>query len=162
MLVRVCKLKHKHVYKKKTVCLLMIKHTSFLAYCIIYYGKTMEQHTLKVWNCLNTSIYSYLETSGGQSSNPCLNVVHFFNTSVNQTSVASKDSCFPVLVSNTCCSYVVHHSKKEFDSKMFQKLHFFSILYRRKTFNKIPFFCTNLAIKMQQQQQQQQQQQHRY
>jgi hypothetical protein len=31
-------------------------------------------------NCLNTNIYSYLETSGGQSSNPHLNVVHFLNT----------------------------------------------------------------------------------
>jgi len=37
----------------------------------------MEQHTLKnVNNCFNTNIYSYLETSGGQSSNPYLNVVH--------------------------------------------------------------------------------------
>jgi len=44
----------------------------------------MEQHTLKiVHNCLNTNIYSYLETSGGKSSNLYLNVVHFFNTSVN-------------------------------------------------------------------------------
>jgi hypothetical protein len=34
-------------------------------------------------NALNTNIYSYLETSGGQSSNPYLNVVHFFNTRVN-------------------------------------------------------------------------------
>ncbi len=34
-------------------------------------------------NYLNTNIYSYLETSGGQSSNLYLNVVHFFNTSVN-------------------------------------------------------------------------------
>ncbi len=33
-----------------------------------------------VYNCLNTNINSYLETSGGQSSNPYLNVVHFFNT----------------------------------------------------------------------------------
>jgi hypothetical protein len=32
---------------------------------------------------LNTNIYSYLETSGVQSSNPYLNVVHFFNTRVN-------------------------------------------------------------------------------
>jgi hypothetical protein len=32
---------------------------------------------------LNTKIYSYLETSGGQSSNPHLNVVHFFNTRVD-------------------------------------------------------------------------------
>jgi hypothetical protein len=42
---------------------------------------SMEQHSLKnVNNCLNTNIYSYLETSGGQSSNPYLNVVHFFIT----------------------------------------------------------------------------------
>ncbi len=34
-------------------------------------------------NYLNTNIYSYLETSGGQSSNIYLNVVHFLNTSVN-------------------------------------------------------------------------------
>ncbi len=41
----------------------------------------MEQHALKnVNNHLNTKIYSYLETSGGQSSNPYLNVVHFLNT----------------------------------------------------------------------------------
>jgi len=32
---------------------------------------------------LNTNIYSYLEISGGQSSNLYLNLVHFFNTSVN-------------------------------------------------------------------------------
>ncbi len=39
----------------------------------------MEQHALKnVNNCLNTNIYSYFETSGGQSSYPYLNVVHFF------------------------------------------------------------------------------------
>jgi len=31
-------------------------------------------------NCLNTNIYPYLETSGGQKSNPYLNVVHFLNT----------------------------------------------------------------------------------
>ncbi len=34
-------------------------------------------------NYLNTNIYSYLEASSGQSSNLYLNVVHFFNTSVN-------------------------------------------------------------------------------
>jgi hypothetical protein len=34
----------------------------------------MEQHDLKnIKNCLNTNIYSYLEISGGQSSNPYLN-----------------------------------------------------------------------------------------
>jgi len=43
----------------------------------------MEQHALKnVNNCLNTNIYPYLETSGGQNSNAYLNVVPFFNTRV--------------------------------------------------------------------------------
>jgi hypothetical protein len=44
----------------------------------------MEQQTLKnVDNSMNTNIYSYLETSGGQGSNLQLYVVHFFNTNVN-------------------------------------------------------------------------------
>jgi hypothetical protein len=44
----------------------------------------IEHHALKnVSNDLNANIYSYLETSGGQNFNLCLNVVHFFNTSVN-------------------------------------------------------------------------------
>jgi hypothetical protein len=44
----------------------------------------MEQPALKnVNNYPNTKIYSYLETSGGQSSNLNLNVVHFYNTSVS-------------------------------------------------------------------------------
>jgi hypothetical protein len=38
----------------------------------------MEQQAFKNKNnCLNTNIYSYLETSGGQSYNPYLNVVIF-------------------------------------------------------------------------------------
>jgi len=38
----------------------------------------MEQRTLEnVNSCLNTNIYSYLQTSGGQSYNLYLNVVHF-------------------------------------------------------------------------------------
>jgi hypothetical protein len=38
----------------------------------------MEQHILKNVNkCLNANIYSYLETSGGQSANIYLNVVQF-------------------------------------------------------------------------------------
>ncbi len=50
----------------------------------------LEQQALKVVNnCLNTNIYSYLGASGGQSSNRYLNVVHFFNNSVNLTSVAA-------------------------------------------------------------------------
>jgi hypothetical protein len=34
-------------------------------------------------NCMNTNIYSCSETSGGQSSNLYLKVVHFLNTRVN-------------------------------------------------------------------------------
>ncbi len=42
-------------------------------------------NTLKknINNYLNSNIYSYLETSGVQSSNPYLNVLHFFNARVN-------------------------------------------------------------------------------
>ncbi len=44
----------------------------------------MQQHALKnINNGLNTNIYSYLETSGGQSSDAYLNVVNFFNTRVD-------------------------------------------------------------------------------
>jgi hypothetical protein len=44
----------------------------------------MEQHALKnVNNCLNTNISFYLEISDGQNSNLYINVVHFFNASVN-------------------------------------------------------------------------------
>ncbi len=44
----------------------------------------MEEHALeKVNNYLNTNIYSYLGTSRGQSSTLHLNLVPFFNPSVN-------------------------------------------------------------------------------
>ncbi len=43
----------------------------------------MEQHTENVNNCLNANIYCCIETCGGQISDPYLNVVHFFNASVN-------------------------------------------------------------------------------
>ncbi len=46
-------------------------------------------HFKNVNNYLNNKIYSSLETSGGQSSNIYLNVVHFFNTSANYTSMAA-------------------------------------------------------------------------
>jgi hypothetical protein len=53
-------------------------------------ASAIEQLASKNVNkCFNTNIYTYLETSGGQSSNLYLNVVHFFNTSVNETSVAA-------------------------------------------------------------------------
>ncbi len=48
------------------------------------YKELMEQRNFKnVKNYVNIKIYSYLETSGGQRSYLYLNVVHFFNTSVN-------------------------------------------------------------------------------
>ncbi len=53
----------------------------------------MEQRALKNVNiCWNTEISLYLETSGGKISNPYVSVVHFFNTSVNLTSVAALNS----------------------------------------------------------------------
>jgi hypothetical protein len=45
-------------------------------------------HFKIVNDCLNTSIYFYLETAGGQNYFLYLNVVHCFNTSVNKTPVA--------------------------------------------------------------------------
>ncbi len=47
-----------------------------------------------VSNDLNTNIYSNLKTCGSQSSNLYLNVVHFFNTSVNYTFVTTYDVVF--------------------------------------------------------------------
>jgi hypothetical protein len=50
----------------------------------------MEQRPLKnVNSCLNTNIYSYLETSASKSYSLYLNVAHFFNASVNWASVAA-------------------------------------------------------------------------
>jgi len=73
----------------------------------------MEQLALKnVNSCLNTNIYSYFETSHGQRSNLYLNVVHVFNTCVNKTSVAAKDSCFSALVPNMGCSIVLQVGPK--------------------------------------------------
>ncbi len=44
----------------------------------------MEQHAFEnVNSCWNTQITFYLETSGSENSIRYLNVVHFFNTSVN-------------------------------------------------------------------------------
>ncbi len=44
----------------------------------------MKEHALKTVNiCLDTNIYSYLETFDVQSSNFYFNVVHYFNANVN-------------------------------------------------------------------------------
>ncbi len=58
------------------------------------------QHGLNnVSNCWDTKINFYLETSGSQSYSLYLYVVNLFNASVNYTSVAAEESCFPPLVS---------------------------------------------------------------
>ncbi len=50
----------------------------------------IKQHALKlVNNWFNTNIYSYVKTSGGQCLNQHLNVIHFFNTGVNEASEAA-------------------------------------------------------------------------
>ncbi len=43
----------------------------------------LKQSIFAPFDIYDTNIYSYLETSGGKSYNVYLNVVHFFNTSVN-------------------------------------------------------------------------------
>jgi hypothetical protein len=50
---------------------------------LITSGKNGTAHFEKCNSHWNTNIYSYLETSGGLSSNLYLNVVQFFYTSVN-------------------------------------------------------------------------------
>ena len=63
---------------------------------MVYKARTnirMEQSALKnLSNCLNDNIYSYLETSSGQSSNLYLDVVRFLNTGANQTSKSFVES----------------------------------------------------------------------
>ncbi len=55
----------------------------------------MEQNAFKNVNyCWYTNISFYLHSSGGKSYNVYLNVVHSFNTSVNQTSVQTKTVVF--------------------------------------------------------------------
>jgi len=47
-------------------------------------GNNGTAHFENVNSCLNTNIDPYLETSGGQSSNLNLNVVHFLSNSINR------------------------------------------------------------------------------
>ncbi len=56
-------------------------------------------------NCLNINIYSFLETSGGQSSYPYLNVVIFWAPEMIRNLWQIKTAFFHALVSNTCCIY---------------------------------------------------------
>jgi hypothetical protein len=55
----------------------------------------MEQYnTFEKYSCPNTKITFYLRVVGVINSLSYLNVVHFFNTSVNLIYVAAYDSCF--------------------------------------------------------------------
>ncbi len=62
---------------------------NFLIWIILFCEQSSEwhfngrAHFTNVSICLDTNIWSYLETSGGQSSNLYLNAVYFFNASVN-------------------------------------------------------------------------------
>jgi hypothetical protein len=65
----------------------------------------MKQHTLKIVNsCLNTNIYSNLETSGGQRYNIYLNVVHFLTPVLIRHLWQLKTVVFLHWCLNTCCS----------------------------------------------------------
>jgi len=81
-----------HYFKKKVIVqsksnlLLKIFFIKHMKVTTTYNGTA---HFKNVNNYLNTNIHSHLETSGGQKSNLYLNVVHFFNTRVNLTSVAT-------------------------------------------------------------------------
>ena len=56
----------------------------FLPFFLNFTFSQMELHSLKnANNYFNANIYSFLETSGGQSSNPYSNVVPFLNTRVD-------------------------------------------------------------------------------
>ncbi len=65
----------------------------------------MEHRAQKNVNCCwNTKLsFTLRYLFVGQNFNTYLNVVHFFNISVNKISMSAKDS-FLAQVSNTCCS----------------------------------------------------------
>jgi hypothetical protein len=68
-----------------TIYILLAQALANVALLVIIITDTIiEQHTLKnVNNYLDTYVYCYLETSGGQSTYLYLNVAHLFNKSVN-------------------------------------------------------------------------------
>ncbi len=57
-----------------------VRHVaSHVTYCLSTLTLPMERYDLKnANNCLHSNIYSYLGTSGDQSSSLYLNVAHFF------------------------------------------------------------------------------------
>ncbi len=72
----------------------------------------MEQSALKnVNNNVNTNIYSYLDTSAGQSSNLYLNVVHFSTPVFIRHMWKLKKVVFPAWVINMRCSIMAYAFK---------------------------------------------------
>ncbi len=68
----------------------------------------MEQLALKnANNCWYTDIYSYLETSGRQSYNLYLNVVHFVTPVLIRHLWQLKTVVFSAKVTNTWCSIIM-------------------------------------------------------
>jgi hypothetical protein len=63
------------------VIVFIVPATVYIMITVVKYNGTA--HIKNVNNSLNTNIYTHIETPGNQSSNLYLNVVHFFNTSVN-------------------------------------------------------------------------------
>ncbi len=70
-----------HLPVSLSVGLSVFYFLAFLSVCLSVYQPTGTR--MLSLTCLNDNIYSYLETSGGQSYDLYLNVVYFFNTSVN-------------------------------------------------------------------------------
>jgi hypothetical protein len=91
----------------------------------------MEQHTFKnVNSCFNTNIYSYLETSGGQSYNPYLNVVPFLTPELIRNLWQLKTAVFLHWCLNTHCS--IPSTKNDKLKKKFYSLKGFQNLQVKK------------------------------
>jgi hypothetical protein len=67
-------LKKIHIFIFKICC---ISQKSVTFKVLLYNIPNGTARFKNVNNCLNKSIYCYLDSSRGQSSNPYLNVVHF-------------------------------------------------------------------------------------
>ncbi len=76
-----------HITKlKQSIILRCLCFLSSRKYFILTLVNTLANGSAffeNVNNCSNINIYSYFQTSGGQSYNLYLNVIHFFNHSVN-------------------------------------------------------------------------------
>ncbi len=106
----ICIYKEHLVFGSFPLCCLFCLPSWMMSFCLhweyfnLYFSTNERARFNKCKQLFQYQHLLFLETSGGRSSNQYLNVVQFFNTSVNKTSVVAKDSCFPPLVSNMCFS----------------------------------------------------------